>query len=416
MCKIFTAFFILMLFPIESGASLKNNENNFLVISDIHLDQASAHAMDISPAKNSIDNDLDQPTFEKLIAEVDKNIKNGTVAQPNFIIILGDILGHIRSSSADILQSESSVFKILKQNFPYTPIFYTFGNNDSLKKNYGPFKDSNRSDQYKSPYDVAKFNGGWISGFLSTGSICENKKNNFPCIITEDTTNGYYSAYLESKLRLISLNSVLFSPNRTKVTKQAAMNQLEWLEGQLKIARINQESVLIAMHVPPGNNVYDDSNFWLPKEQTIFLKIVKNYQHNIIGLLASHTHAEELKVIKDSFMKNIAGVYLIAALSTSHGNEPSVKTFYFSKNNGRWLLSNYETFHFSKNDSNLIFNKLYDYKNYYCETGQQRSLFQCLDNITADKMKKYFSAGNKNYAGVMRSPEDINLIAQDEKN
>jgi hypothetical protein len=404
-------FFIFMLFPIVSSASFKNNENNFLVISDIHLDQATLHMMDISPLQSSTDNDLDQLTFEKLVSEVHKNIKDGIVAQPKFIIILGDIVGHMRSSSDSALKSESVVFSILKKNFPYTPIFYTFGNNDSLERNYGPFKTTDRPDQYKSPYDVAKLNGGWIDGFLSTGIICENKKNNFPCIISEDTTNGYYSAYLESNFRFISLNSVLFSPNRVQVTEQDAMDHLQWLEDQLKAAWNNQESVLIAMHVPPGNNVYDHSHFWLPKEQVTFLKIIKKYQHIIIGLLASHTHAEELKVIQDASKKNITGVYFVAALSTSHGNEPSVKTFYFSKNGGHWLLSNYEVFHFSIENSNLIFNKLYDYKNYYCKPNQENGLFQCLDNITPSKMKKYFSAGNKNYGGIMRSPDDINLIS-----
>ena len=403
-------FIIFIAFSIESSAALRKNEPNFLVLSDIHLNQASLHTMDISPSKNSINNDLDQPTFEKLILEVGKNIKNGTVPQPNFIIILGDILGHMRFSSNSILNSESTVFTMLKNTFPHTPIFYTFGNNDSLKANYGPFKDWNPSSQYKSPYEVAKFKGGWADGFLSTGTFCIQKKNNFPCIIIEDTTNGYYSAYLNTQLRLISLNSVLFSPKRRQIPEQAAMDQLHWFETQLKIAKASQESVLIIMHIPLGNNVYDHSNFWLPKEQTVFLKIIADYQQTIIGLLAAHTHAEELKIIKDSSKKNITGIYLSAALSTSHGNEPSIKTFYFSNSRSRWSLSNYTTFHFSLDNSHLIFNKLYDYRHYYCNPHAKNGLFPCLDNITAENMKKNFSAGNKNYNGIMKSPEDINLI------
>ena len=398
-------FLIVLLFPIVSSAS---EENNFLVISDIHLDQASTHAMDISPNHTTKDNDLDSVTFEKLISEIDNNIKNGTVATPKFIMVLGDIVGHIRSNSDSALQSEATVFRVLKNTFPYTPILYTFGNNDSLKENYGPFKDSTRSDQYKSPFDVAMFDAGWVDGFLSTGSKCENNKLIFPCIITENTANGFYSALLEPKLRMISLNSVLFSPRRTTVTEQDAMHQLQWLDEQLNAAQSNQEVALITMHVPPGNNVHDHSSFWLPKEQEAFLKIVAAYQHIIIGLLASHTHAEELKAIQDASKQNIAGVYLVAALSTSHGNEPSVKTFYYSQDSGQWLLSNYEAFHFSTENSNIIFSKLYDYKSYYCN-GQDHGLLQCLGNITADKMKKYFTAGNVNYGSQMQSPGDFIL-------
>lgn len=409
--------FIFLLVPILSIASSLNNENNFLVISDIHLDKSSTHVMEISPSKGNGKNDLDQSTFEKLILNISDNIKNGTVATPKFIILLGDIVGHLRITSESAIESESVVFNVLKKNFPGTPIFYTFGNNDSLKVNYGPFRDQDRPDPLKSPYDVAKTNGGWNNGFLSTGTICNtNNTTGFPCIITEDTKNGFYSAYIKPGFRLISLNTILFSPNRTQVTEQDARDQLQWLNEQLELAQKNRESVLIAMHIPPGNNVYDHSNFWLPEEQTVFLKLIKLYQGTIIGILASHTHAEELKVIKDEFNKNISGVYFIAALSTSHGNEPSAKTFYFSKNNEQWLLSKYDTLHFTMNNSNMIFSKLYDYTHYYCDNLNNDDLSNCLRNITADKMKKYFSAGNPNYGGIMKSPDDIVLIAKEYKN
>jgi sphingomyelin phosphodiesterase acid-like 3 len=398
----------MLLFPVISNASLNNKENNFLVISDIHLDQASTHPMEISPIAGKSENDLDSTTFTKLISDLNKNIQNGTVSQPKFIIIQGDIVGHERASSNSVIEDESAVFNIIKQNFPTTPIFYTFGNNDSLDADYGPFKSATQSGQYTSPYDVAKLNAGWANGFLSTGTQCKKETTQFPCLIKEDATNGYYSAYIDNKFRMISLNSVLFSPRRTHITETDALNQLQWLETQLNEARANNESVLITMHVPPGNNIYNHSSFWLPKEQTAFLKIVESYQDIIVGLLASHTHSEELKSIQDSSRKNIIGVYLVAALSTSHGNEPSVKTFYFSKNNTQWRLSNYEAFHFTMDNSNLVFNKLYDYKNYYC-TNNENDLTECLSNVTADKMKKFYSAGNPNYNGAMKSPDDIVL-------
>lgn len=406
--------FICLLFPTVSIASSVNDRNNFLVISDIHLDKASTHTMEVNPSKENGDNDLDQATFERLVLDINKNIKNNLIAEPKFIILLGDMVGHIRTSSESSIESETVVFNVFKKNFPNTPIFYTFGNNDSLKVNYGPFKDGDRTGQVKSPYEVAKINGGWMNGFLSTGIICGGTENIFPCIITENNTDGYYSAYLKPGFRLVSLNSVLLSKNRIQVSEQDAMNQLQWLSEQLKLAEENQESVLIAMHIPPGNNVYDHSNFWILKEQAIFLKLIRIYQDTVIGVLASHTHAEELKAIRDDFNTNISGVYFAPALSTSHGNAPAIKTFYFSKNSERWLLSNYETFYFSTNDSGLTFDKLYDYKSYYCNKLNIKNLLDCLDNLTPDKMKTYFSAGNPNYGGIMGSPEDIVLIAKEE--
>lgn len=405
--------FLLCLFLIAPTlTNAAEAKNNFLVMSDIHLDSTSMHSMEISPSTATRINDLDKLTFEKLLFEINNNIKKGVIAQPKFIIILGDLVSHMGFSSGNLskrIASQAIVFSTLKKNFPDTPIFYTYGNNDSLVSDYGPFKDTNNSKQYKSAYEIATLKSGWADGFLSTGTKCSNQ-NNFPCIITEDTTNGHYSGYLESKLRLIALNTVLFSATRTNVTERDALNELQWFEKELQEATKNQESVLITMHIPPGNNVRTRSHFWMAQDKIAFLKILKTYQHTIIGLLAGHTHQDELKIIKDPSKKIIAGLYSIAALSTSHANNPSVKTFNLSKINDQWELSNYETFHFYlDNHSNTVFNKLYFYNNYYCN-NKDKDLLECLNHVTADKMIKYFSAGNINFAGKIKSPEDINLF------
>ncbi len=365
------------------------------MISDIHLDSKSTHVMEISPSSSNTDNDLDLVTFQKMIANINNNIQTGIVAKPQFIILLGDMVGHLRTSSDNVVKNESLVFNTIKNNFPSIPIFYVFGNNDSIQTDYGPFIDPNQS----SPYEIAKNNANWKNGFLSNGVKCNINKKIFPCILTENTTDGFYSAYLKPRLRLISLNSVLFSPKRTLVSEKDALQELDWLSKELNLAENNHESVLIAMHIPPGMNVYNNSNFWLPTEQNLFLNLMKSHHKIIIGILASHTHAEEFKMIRDKFHRNIATVYFTAALSTSHGNEPSIKTFYFAKKNQRWILSNYETFHFTGNQENITLSKLYDYKSYYCKIN-------CFENM-ADKMKHYFSAGNPNFAGVMKFPEDI---------
>ncbi len=399
--------------PFISFASPLKPDNNFLILSDIHLDKQSTHQMEISPTRGIQDNDLDWATFQLLLAATHRSIQAGIITKPQFIIVLGDLVGHMRSTSTSAEESETLVFNAVKNTFPDTPLFYVFGNNDSLTVNYGPFSDSASPNVSKSPYDVAINEGHWKNGFLSTGVQCGNQKNIFPCLMTQNTVNGYYSAYLKPQLRLITLNSVLFSPRRTQVSEKDAMSQLDWLEQQLKTAETNKESVLIAMHIPPGNNVFDHSAFWLPAEQDAFLKLLNSYQNIILGILSSHTHAEELKIIKDGSNKTISGVYFTAALSTSHGNAPSEKTFYIEKKEGKWLLSNYETFYMKDILSNLIFNKLYDYQNYYCEKDHE-GLSACLDNITPEKMKKYFSAGNPNFDGTMNSPGDFILIQKND--
>ena len=403
------AYIILSLLPFITFASLKPITSNFLVITDIHLDQSDWFSMTINPSIPNPLNDLDPKTFKKLMRDIHQNIKNGTVDKPQFILILGDISGHLRLHAHSVINNESAVFHELDTIFSPTPIFYVFGNNDSLLANYGPFSDPHYPGQDKSPYDIAQSQGSWRNGFLSTGIQCKSKQIKFPCLIIEDSVNGYYSAYLNTKLRLIALNSVLFSVKRNRVSDNAATNQLAWLAAQLASAQKNHESVIIAMHIPPGNNIYNHSPFWVASDQALFLKLIKTYQPTIIGLLASHTHAEELKVIKTSPNQIIAGLYFTAALSTSHGNAPSIKTFYLSKNNKQWLMSNYKTFYFLQTGSGIKLKTLYNYQHYYCD-HHETNLSACLDKITATPMKKYFSSGNPNFEGVIGSPNDIELI------
>lgn len=396
-----------LLISITSFATPDRIESQFLALSDIHLDQSSTHPMEISPSSPSGENDLDPYTFNTLISVIG-SVPAPEISHAKFVVVLGDIVGHIRSSSESVLNSETAVFRKLKQNFPNTPIFYVFGNNDSFAVNYGPFEDANQTGNYKSPYDVATLNAGWADGFLSTGTICKKGKS-YPCLITEDKKHGYYSAYVEQGLRFIAINSVMFSPKRSQVTAQDATDELNWLDAQLKEATENHEGAIIAMHIPPGNNVYDHSAFWLEDEEVSFNKILASYPHTIIGVIGGHTHSEELKVVQNSSNKIIGGVYFVAGLSTSHGNQPSFKLFSYQKMQREWLLSNYETYHFYLMGNDLVLSSLYQYSDYYCDADRNNSLVSCLGNVTADKMQKYMSAGNPNYAGAMNSPEDIYL-------
>lgn len=367
--------------------------NNFLVISDIHLNtSATPNSMEINPAKpNSNANDLDPVTFSKLIAMINQNIP-GNVPKPDFIILLGDLVGHASSRPQGAIAAEASVFKQLKSTFPY-PIFYTAGNNDSLAADYGPFSSGSGS-----PYNIAKQNT-W-AGFLSTDTTCATPATKFPCVMpvsSAEITNGYYSAYLQSGFRLITLNTVLFS--RTNFAP-AAKDEIDWLRLQLADAQTKKESVLIAMHIPPGNNVYDGSLFWA-QNQPDFLQLIKDNNSIIVGILASHTHEDELKVIRNTGV----GVYFTAALSTSHGNAPSVKTFYYGSTNGKWNLLNTKTFDFRGKNGTITFNNnpTFNFNAQYSCSGADVSLSACLNNVTAGRMMEsnYFSAENPYFGGTM---------------
>lgn len=376
--------------------SLFAADNHILVLSDIHVNSYFKRPMDISPTKQSVLNDLDIPTFKLLIQKIKQEINSGKIAKPDCIIILGDISGHMSTILRNSFVNENTVYRTLKEAFPSIPLFYTFGNNDSFETDYGRFK-----------YNGAIGNTGWNNNFLSTGILCipavigksASDATIYPCLLNENTENGYYSAYVQPKLRVISLNTVLFSPKRSfKINSEMTMNELDWLNNELSVAERHGDQVLITMHIPPGQNVYSHAYFWLPIEQEKFLNIIRKYQTIIIGMLAAHTHMEELKVIQSNLKSYIGTVYLNPALSTSHGNAPAFKIFNYSQNNqGKWNISNYQTYYFTSDKNKLILKPLYDFNSYYGS----------IDKFTPAKMAKYFSAGNHNYAGKIKYPDAV---------
>lgn len=298
-----------------------NTNDNFLVITDIHLNNNFSHTMSIEPLTYNPNNDLDVPTFKKLIATLKKNILDKKAPKPKFIVLLGDLVGHkskdLEERHKDVVDDISIVLKTIKNTFPRTPLLYVFGNNDSFEKNYGlfEFKETkqlkNERKKHKkankaivetySPYLIAK-KVGWRNGFLSTGTMCykqNGKHQSYPCLLTENKNDGYYVAKIGAKFRFIALNSILFSTkNNDEITQNKALNELVWLEQQLQNVKDKNESVLIAMHIPVGCNIFDHSVFWHKKYETKFIELINKYSANISGIIVGHTHLEEFKLFQ----------------------------------------------------------------------------------------------------------------------
>jgi sphingomyelin phosphodiesterase acid-like 3 len=441
---------------------------NFLVIPDIHLNSATTHRMEISPAQPSYDNDIDLTTLQTLLDKIRDGINGGSIPVPDFIISLGDFPRHRRQSVDEVISDEQESFSLLKnfaaQFTPEIPIFFVFGNHDSLPAVWGQFYSTESYSGFHSPYEIAQ-GEGWVNGFLSTGVKCgvtstatttiaaatHKAKASTPCIINENKTYGYYSAYLQDKLRMIALNTVLFTPQRIGTTEADAVAQLNWLQTELQSAASNQESVLLVSHVPFGDDLGSTNNFWVASDQTTFLRLLQTYQKNIIGILAGHTHREESKIVQDGAAnnKNIALLMIAAELASISANAPSFRTIYYSatakkggeiggevkssgenRDGGNWELTDYATYNFidgkargvrySYSLTEPLLQKLYEYSNYYCGGNagdyvggvhvHAKNILECAQNITAQKMETYYTAGNPNYMEEIKIPQHIYVV------
>jgi hypothetical protein len=370
--------------------------------------------MEINPKGDSKDNDMDKKSFNKIMDAVSKTISE-TDSKPEFILYLGDMVGHegfidkLLNRSKFVKSIEKTYFKKILKNNPDTPIINVFGNNDSLESNYGKFEDDKVS-----PYTIAMDNG-FKDGFLSTGIKCDkgNVKQVYPCIVDEDAKNGFFSISLKKNLILLGMNSVMFSPH-SAMNNKAAFEQMTLLDRELKLADKNNTQVLIAMHIAAGNNVYDGSHFWVKDDYAEFLHLLSIHKRVVKGILTGHTLMEEFKVL--DFSGTQIGEYFTAGLSTTHGNSPSFKIFNMAETDGKWSIDDYTTYQTHNTKGDPIFTKYYSFASTYCDNIKyKKDINNCLYGISFEDILPKYTVGNpnnKNY--VAKSPKDF-IIKVDKK-
>lgn len=390
------------LFPITSLIAQPNIA--FLSISDIHLNCNQPHPMSIDPCCQSQRNDMDLKTLKRLLSLIKaETTTTGVIAKPAFILYLGDMVGHkkwqLTDREAYVKTDITKIFDLLSTYFPNTPIINIFGNNDSVQEDYGDYDDTGDS-----PSTIA-INSHFNNAFLSSGILCHKtqKQQKMPCLMSQNTHLGCFSIRLADQLILIGLNSVMFSRYH-HADANAAAQQIQFLADALKKAKNEHDSVLIAMHIPIGNNTYNNKPFWQMAPQKAFLQILLKYRNEIKGLLVAHTHKEEFKVLRLGD-QNI-GEYFTAALSTSHGNSPSVKSFDLVKDQNHWVIGNYTTYQIHDAHGKPHLTKYYDFNALYCHAeGKIHDINLCLKSVSFKDILARLNVNNPNNQPYARFPE-----------
>ena len=387
--RIFSSVLTLL---FATSPSFSQDGLRFLSISDIHINKNKLAAMQIDPEGYNPQNDMDAGSYQEVMSLIKARAPQGPNT-PDFVIYLGDMIGHKIDTNgrADFVKDNAAnVFRGLVASFPDVPIINVFGNNDSLQKNYGDFQYDGMS-----PFTIATENG-FKNGFLSTGVTCrdDGSAHEFPCLDQESPEFGYFSVQIRPKLSVVGLNSVMFSPLHMS-NDTAIMSQLAFLSDELQAAQKKGRSVLIAMHIPVGKNVFDGSHFWKSVHEDSFLELVSHYKGLIKGVLVGHTHMEEFTIIRTEGM-NI-GQYFTAGLSTSHGNSPSVKMFDMAKNNETWTISDYTVYQMHRaEDKKLTFGPYYTFSSTYCSHLDTNDINRCLSRIQFQDTQSRFTVGNPN--------------------
>lgn len=295
---------------------------------------------------------------------------------PEFVLVLGDFLDHHLEKNYkkwNIDNSRSGYTHFVKltmqyltyklnQAFPNIDIYPVLGNVDT---------DAN---DYK-----VQPNGDFLNdlSIIWSGLIKNNQeKQQF---LAEFKKAAYYTIDIHPTGKLILLDTILFSPrSQNKVVKQAAYEELDWLEDQLKSAKEHHQSVLIICHIPIGIDFYFSSsiaykiikNFWKTEYTKRFLSLVKEYSDSIVAILPGHIHIDLMQFTIESKDNKFIPIIFTPSISPIFGNNPAIKEFSYLPNT--FKLQSFERYYYPISDSKEDwrkgprYNGIYQSNCHYC--------------------------------------------------
>jgi hypothetical protein len=312
-------------------------QHSFLFISDLHV--ISGDDNYASPGE-----DVSMPLFNQFISKTTAVLKSTPAL--DFILCTGDLPAHtgpagpinpgyIPGHDSDLVTGLRGLLQIANSQ-PNIPLFYLPGNNDSESGDYYPFSNSNGSpfrllNEKNNPFPALNVN---------------RFAKQVPCLVDfGDTAFCYYSARPVKGLRLIAMNTVLYTTGflsyAGKNATVAGDKQMNWLSAELADAKAKLEKVYIAMHVPPRYIDYKtyraESYGWTKKMRPgngmnsyidWFYSLTGQYKDDCIeAVLYGHTHMDELYLLKQNGTNQNMGVAVSCpGISHNHGNNSGFKT------------------------------------------------------------------------------------------
>jgi sphingomyelin phosphodiesterase acid-like 3 len=294
-----------------------------LIVSDIHFDPLfGAHSdtvlrrklerLSFDEWKKIFESSTAQTTINSTLLFQDANYgvlksaldnMKAKLPYPAFIIIAGDFIWHRATPADSVLKRKCLQFIALlfKEHFADTPIIPAMGNNDTYGADY----------ILQTPKFLNDFADAWVPN-LPKPSGDQLKKQ------------GYYS-YETGNLKLMVMNSALLSFGSHY---PHAQTMFSWL--QTNLADSKTKNVWIIMHIPPGSNVYNGSNFWNVDYTQTFINSVVKYSSKIKLSIASHTHFNDFRVFYNATNNPVSYMRIVPSIGSNHGNNPSFEVAEFN--------------------------------------------------------------------------------------
>ncbi len=223
----------------------------------------------------------------------------------DFIVFTGDFLRHDFNQTfkslappkanldAFIKKDFQFMLHLFNKYFPDTPVYISLGNNDSYSGDYriqqgGKFLQDTAAGFADK---LLKLNGKAMDSFNETYRL-----------------GGYYAVNQPwSDLVIISLNSIFFSNSKSRPSDDddPALEELNWLGGQLEKARQKNQKVWLLTHIPPGDNTYNTlsenkyDGQWQDNYTARLIALMGAYAPVITAGFAGHTHVDDYRILAD---------------------------------------------------------------------------------------------------------------------
>ena len=363
--------------PVMAQSNTPTASENFLSLADIHFDPFIAcysagkkscpliQKLRESPASDwpriLQADDAGKPRYQEdtsyplLVSALASARQTAAVQHVKFVIILGDFLAHdyrhyykMYSGDTSLAGYQAFVSKTfaflaaqIEQTFPGKDVYTVVGNNDTYFSDYSSEPD-----------------GAFFSMMAEKFSPLIRNKNNQQTMRHDFKTAGYYAETLpgSAKIRLIALNSVLFSYKaKGKGVSMAAESELVWLKRELAQAKQNHQRVMILMHIPPGIDVYSSGGIrlftlmelWQQRYTSSFHAMLDNYSDQIMGIFGGHLHSDWMQYVTVHKMPDIIETGT-PSVSPIFGNDPGYKIYSYSLNPAR--LDQFVSYYYPIND------------------------------------------------------------------
>ena len=362
--------------------SLGQGEGAFLILSDIHFDPFTG--TDPRVLQQLLDSPADrwtgilesQPNQSPAPDGADTNYELFSSALAaardsgmhyDYVLMAGDFLGHNfpqkyrhyahpdgSGYEEFALKAMTFVSDSIQQSFPSLPVYFAFGNNDSLMDDYAPQGTQLLAAMSKEWKTVSQQPSA-KKDFLSAGYY----------VVPHPTVPG---------LDLIVLNTAPWSSHQSPVPfGDADSVELKWLSAQLDRTRLAHHTAAILMHIPPGIDGNASSKpgrcasptfFWKKSVEDSFLAIVAAHKDVLRDAYAGHIHIDDFRVLTDDQAMPYFQVHIAPGLSRDHHSPPGFDIGVYDKKSGAMVdyAADYEHDLPAADSTKAVWNIAYDFR------------------------------------------------------